>query len=134
MYTFSNRLKVFAIVLVILGAIGVVSGFMSSHKSLEDVKVMLAEEASHHGSDHADATHEVVVGDSHAEGSESHEVTESSHGHAESASASNEHSDDEHAEHVLHQVHNRPYAALYVAAFFFMMISLGVLAFYAVQY
>ena len=34
--------------------------------------------------------------------------------------------EDEHAEHVLHQIHNRPYAALYVAAFFFMMISLGV--------
>ena len=44
------------------------------------------------------------------------------------------HHDDEHAEHVLHQMHNRPYAALYVAAFFFMMISLGVLAFYGIQY
>ena len=41
---------------------------------------------------------------------------------------------DEHAEHVMHQIHNRPYAALYVAAFFFMMISLGALAFYAIQY
>ncbi|MDX1700492.1 MAG: hypothetical protein R3250_07745, partial [Melioribacteraceae bacterium] len=63
MYTFSNKLKVFAIVLIILGAIGVVSGFMNSHKSLEEVKVMLAEEASHHGSDHADDTHEVAAGD-----------------------------------------------------------------------
>ena len=34
----------------------------------------------------------------------------------------------------MHQIHNRPYAALYVAAFFFMMIALGVLAFYAIQY
>ena len=42
--------------------------------------------------------------------------------------------EDEHATHVLHQLHNRPYAALYVAAFFFMMISLGVLAFYGIQY
>ena len=33
----------------------------------------------------------------------------------------------------MHQIHNRPYAALYVAAFFFMMIALGVLAFYAIQ-
>jgi len=134
MYTFSNRLKVFAIVLVILGAIGVVSGFMSSHKSLEDVKVMLTEEASHHGSEHVDATHEVVAGDLHEEGTKSHEVTEDSHDQADSTVASTEHGDDEHAEHVLHQIHNRPYAALYVAAFFFMMISLGVLAFYAVQY
>jgi len=44
------------------------------------------------------------------------------------------HHDDSHAEHVLHQMHNRPYAALYIAAFFFFMISLGVLAFYAIQY
>jgi len=39
-----------------------------------------------------------------------------------------------HEEHALHQIHNRPYAALYVAAFFFFMIALGVLAFYAIQY
>ena len=41
---------------------------------------------------------------------------------------------DEHEEHVMHQIHNRPWSALYVAAFFFFMIALGVLAFYAIQY
>ena len=41
---------------------------------------------------------------------------------------------DEHALHVLHQLQNRPWAALYVAIFFFMMIALGVLAFYAIQH
>ena len=102
MYTFSNRLKVFAIVLVILGAIGVVSGFISSHKSLEDVKVMLVEEASH-GSEHVDATHEVVASDTHEEGSELHETTEGSNDHADSGNTITEHSNDEHAEHVLHQ-------------------------------
>ena len=51
------------------------------------------------------------------------------------AHSKNDHGHEkDHAEHVLHQIHNRPYAALYVAAFFFMMISLGVLAFYAIQY
>lgn len=39
-----------------------------------------------------------------------------------------------HLEHVLHQLQNKPWAAVYVAAFFFFMIALGVLAFYAVQY
>ena len=39
----------------------------------------------------------------------------------------------EHVEHVMHQIANRPWSALYVAAFFFMMIALGVLAFYAIQ-
>lgn len=39
-----------------------------------------------------------------------------------------------HLKHVLHQLENKPWAALYVAALFFMLISLGVLAFYAIQY
>jgi hypothetical protein len=38
-----------------------------------------------------------------------------------------------HLEHVLHQLQNKPWAALYVACIFFMLISLGVLAFYAIQ-
>jgi hypothetical protein len=42
--------------------------------------------------------------------------------------------DDKHAEHVQEQLAKRPWSALYVAAFFFMMISLGVLAFYAIQF
>ena len=107
MYTISNRLKIFSISLIILGALGWSYSYVNSHKSLEEVKEILAHESSH--------------GDSHED---SHEVA--NHG-----SESNE---DTHAEHVMHQIHNRPYAALYVAAFFFMMIALGVLAFYAIQY
>ncbi|GAA4234879.1 quinol:cytochrome C oxidoreductase [Postechiella marina] len=106
---------------MILGALGVGYGFMSSHQSLDDVKVMLAEEASGHGGHAEAATHEVA--DSHAASGEEH--------HAEQADA---HHGDAHAEHVMHQLHNRPWSALYVAAFFFMMIALGVLAFYAVQF
>jgi hypothetical protein len=34
---------------------------------------------------------------------------------------------------LLHQLQNKPWAALYVAAFFFMMIALGTLAFYAIN-
>lgn len=41
---------------------------------------------------------------------------------------------DEHALHLLHQLQNRPWAALYVAVFYFMMIALGVLVFYAIQH
>ena len=119
MYTISNRLKIFSISLIILGALGWSYSYVNSHKSLEEVKEILAYESSH--------------GDSHVD---SHEVT--NHGsdsgddsHSELSHHSNE---DTHAEHVMHQIHNRPYAALYVAAFFFMMIALGVLAFYAIQY
>ena len=39
----------------------------------------------------------------------------------------------EHVEHVFHQLQNKPWAALYVACIFFMLISLGALAFYAIQ-
>jgi hypothetical protein len=38
-----------------------------------------------------------------------------------------------HVEHVFHQLQNKPWAALYVACIFFMLIALGVLAFYAIQ-
>ncbi len=119
MYTFSNKLKTFSFILMILGALGVGYGFMTSHKSLDDVKTMLTEEASGHGGGHAEeATH--VVADSHGE-------------HGEVAHADDAHHGDAHAEHVMHQIHNRPWSALYVAAFFFMMIALGILAFYAIQ-
>ena len=39
----------------------------------------------------------------------------------------------EHVEHVKHQLQNKPWSALYVACIFFMLITMGVLAFYAIQ-
>lgn len=53
------------------------------------------------------------------------------HGHSHDAHAHDH--DEEHLEHVLHQLQNKPWAAVYVAALFFMLIALGVLAFYAIQ-
>ena len=57
--------------------------------------------------------------------------------HESDSHASDSHTSDSHEmshdEHVFHQLANRPWAALYVAAFFFFMISLGTLAFYAIQ-
>jgi len=51
MYTFSKRLKITSLVLIIVGAIGWISSYNSSHHlSLEDVKLLLAEEDAHHGS------------------------------------------------------------------------------------
>ena len=38
-----------------------------------------------------------------------------------------------HLEHVLHQLQNKPWSALYVACIFFMLLTMGVLAFYAIQ-
>lgn len=126
MYTISNRLKTFSIILIVLGVLGVAYGFMTSHKSLEDVKTMLAEEHSAHGGGHAvaDATHSETAMDAHSDVDEN-ETTASEH-----VKASH---DDEHAEHVKGQLAKRPWAALYVAALFFMLIALGALAFYAIN-
>lgn len=122
-YKISNRLRIGAIVLIIIGALGIVYGFYDSHKyeNVDDVKELLASE--HHG--HGDAT-------------EHHATTEAMHSEDAAHVEETAHAEDghkmSHEEHVLHQIHNRPYAALYVAAFFFFMIALGVLAFYAIQY
>jgi hypothetical protein len=71
----------------------------------------------------------------HAEAHGDHE------GHSEIAAGSKGHEDahDEHAEHKEHvkhvfsQLKNKPWSAVYVAALFFMLMSLGTLAFYAIQ-
>ncbi|MBT8319657.1 MAG: quinol:cytochrome C oxidoreductase, partial [Gramella sp.] len=141
MYTLSSKLKLTAIIFMIVGAIGLIYGFIAAPETVEDVKEMMASE--HHGEGHAadDATEihvEQLPGETvevedvqgyesevaHTEGAEHAEA-----GHGEEASH-----EDEHYEHILHQLQNKPWAALYVAAFFFFMISLGVLAFYAIQY
>jgi hypothetical protein len=49
------------------------------------------------------------------------------------AEVSHEHDPKAHAEHVLHQLQNKPWSALYVACIFFLLLSMGVLAFYAIQ-
>lgn len=119
-YKISNRLKIGAIVLIVLGFLGVGYGFMDAYQyeNVDDVKELLASE-SHHGDVHSDDDATELHADGDAHGAEAH--------------AADEHKMS-HEEHVLHQIHNRPYAALYVAAFFFFMIALGVLAFYAIQY
>lgn len=126
MYTFSNKLKIGAIVLILLGIVGWGYSYMNAHNTtVEDVKVMLAEEASEHGGDHS--------AEAETHNAASNQGEETSHGEEGTHDDAEAHG-DEHAEHVMHQIHNRPYSALYIAAFFFMMIALGALAFYAVQF
>ncbi|MEZ4803336.1 MAG: quinol:cytochrome C oxidoreductase [Gelidibacter sp.] len=162
MYTISNRLKTFSIILIVLGALGVAVGFMTSHKSLDEVNTMLANEHSAHGGGHAVST-ESHGTESHAtmdneasmeQHSETMTATDSSdmeamhseedapmmnhHEMEDNHTVAAEHSegnhDNEHAVHVQEQLAKRPWSALYVAAFFFMMIALGALAFYAIQF
>ncbi|WP_425235843.1 quinol:cytochrome C oxidoreductase [Ulvibacterium sp.] len=107
MYTFSSRLKIASIVMMIVGALGLGYGFITMPTSVEEAKAMVASHDDGHGGSHGEGTHANT--DSHGEHDASHD------------------------EHLLHQLQNKPWAALYVAAFFFFMIALGTLAFYAVQ-
>ncbi len=70
-YKISNRLKIGAIILIVLGLLGVGYGFMDSHhyETVDDVKELLASESSH-GASHDDAHAVESHGDDHAE--ESH--------------------------------------------------------------
>ncbi|MBP2832522.1 quinol:cytochrome C oxidoreductase [Aquimarina sp. U1-2] len=118
MYTLSNRLRLFSIIFMVVGLVGLIIGFASSPGSIEDVKEMMAAHDAH-GGDHG------------------HETTETYSGntvHAEHDLDKDKHSGDDHYLHILHQLQNKPWASLYVAAFFFFMIALGVLAFYAIQF
>ena len=161
MYTFSSKLKNLSFLLMLLGALGIGYGFFTAPKNTQDVEAILA---SSHGEHQVAAPHEVVsahkaevhvtevVKDSstlvanhldltaknieanHVAAAttvhETHEAKTKSHEVANDAHA--EHA--EHVEHVFHQLQNKPWAALYVAALFFMLIALGVLAFYAIQH
>ena len=120
MYTFSSKLKTFSLVLMALGLLGIGYGFYAAPKDIQAVEAILAADShGSHGVSKPTEGHE-VAGAHKAEAGE-HEV----------ASADAEHK--EHLEHVLHQLQNKPWAALYVACIFFLLVTLGVLAFYAIQ-
>jgi len=124
MYTLPNKLKLFAIIFMVVGAIGIVSGFLNAPANTAEVKEMLAS----HGDDHgAEASHE--VSNSHAD--EGHGEEDAHEGGHEEVGHGTE---EAHLEHTLHQLQNRPWSALYIACFFFFMIALGCLAFYAIQF
>ena len=65
MYQFTGKLKIFALVLMVLGIIGTIISFTSAPSTLEEAKEILAkQEASHHGghgaaNDHEENTHHV---------------------------------------------------------------------------
>lgn len=111
MYTFSSKLKTFSFILMIVGALGIGYGFFTAPKTTQEVETILnAESHGHHDAAQAHDTHSAKHHD---------------------AKADAEH--QEHLEHVLHQLQNKPWSALYVACIFFMLISLGTLAFYGIQ-
>ena len=134
MYTFAQRLKITAFALMGLGFIGLAIGFASAPSTVAEAQAMVADahggHVDAHGSEHS--SHDNHASDTHKEKNhhdDAHATTDT-HGehHADEA-----HGEDHHGEHLLHQLQNKPWAALYVAAFFFFMIALGTLMFYAIQ-
>lgn len=91
-----------------VGALFLATGFLSAPSTIEEAKAIVASHDDGHGSSHGEET-----------------------GHA--TESRGESHDAAHDKHLLDQLKNRPWSALYVAAFFFFMIALGALAFYAVQ-
>ncbi len=119
MYTLPNKLKLFAVIFMVVGAIGIISGFLTAPGTTAEVKEMMAD---HHGEDHNGHN---ALKEAH---NDSEEAAVGTHGE-------NAHDSEEaHLEHTLHQMQNRPWSALYIACFFFFMIALGCLAFYAIQW
>jgi len=182
MYTFSSKLKTFAFVLMVLGALGIGYSFFTAPKTVADAEKIIAAQDAHGGHGHAEhhaegapahheapeapavaeAAHDTAVaahdsvpgvadtaaavtaeapaapGDVHPDPAhEAHAEArhEGPHAHAEAAHEGHDaHADHkEHVEHVFHQLQNKPWSALYVGLLFFLLISVGVLAFYAIQ-
>ncbi len=150
MYTFSSKLKTFSLILMAVGLLGIGYGFYTAPKDIKEVEALLAAE-SHGGhaavKNEATEAHEAKAEAPIEKGHEATEAHEADQSHEMKAEAPIEkaheatetHEGDAHAEHeahlthVLHQLQNKPWAALYVACIFFLLISMGTLAFYAIQ-
>ena len=137
MFTLTNKIKTFSIALIVLGLLGIAYGFYSAPSTIEEAKEIVA--SSHHDDGHA-SIHDDHNNDDQLVSShglyESELISRGDYDQMRSEEHNSENSEDHemsHDEHVFHQLANRPWAAIYVAAFFFFMISLGTLAFYAIQ-
>jgi len=126
MYQFSGKLKLASIILMVVGLLGVGYGFWSAPKTVEEAKEMMAS----HGEDETLDSSKGEAKEIHAE--ENDDVNESNLKTSSNNSDANNDA-EEHAEHMFHQLQNKPWAAVYVALFYFLGISLLVLVFYAIQ-
>ena len=145
MYQFSKNLKIVSLSLMVVGALALGIGFLSAPNTVEEAKAMVADAHGHgghgdhgghdahdtHADDHKEEAHNDQDHKDHAD--VHHDTHDKDYGHAESHDAHGGGHGDSHDKHLLHQLQNRPWAATYVAALFFMMIALGALAFYAIQ-
>lgn len=146
MFEFSSRLKTISYVLILIGAISVGFSFLAGggHDDSHD------NHATAMHDEHGEASHDEHAADADDHGS--HATHHTAHGHndmpdtddftyhktASRATPENNHfySSPEHhdAEHVHHQMENKPWSNLLVNSFWALALGLGALFFMAVQY
>ena len=146
-YIFTKNIRNTSLTLIIIGALGLAYGFLSTPSSVSEAQdmVSVSDHKEGHESPSSDDHDQDVIEthqDDHAIKTSGHNSEGSTEIHQEdTTSLTSQHNDKvdsqehevDHGEHLLHQLQNRPWAALYVAALFFFMIPLGVLAFYAIN-
>ena len=111
-----------------------------AHAAMIESSYQSADHDNHAHDDHADETHD-YPGEAHAamiESTSESDNVDAEHGHYAHAEHDHdthvEHGHDAHAEHAAHQIANRPWSAIYVAAIFFLGLGLGQLFFLGIQY
>ena len=137
MYIFPKKIKSLSIYLMVAGFFGLAYGFLSAPKTIEESKAMIQENhGDHHGGEHKDhslGSHGASPNINNVTNYSDADMNVSSNTKLKNTEIHSESDNNEHDEHVYHQLANKPWAALYVSAFYFFMISLGVLAFYGIQ-
>lgn len=107
MYSFSPKLKLYSIILIVVGLVLFGVGYMLNHH-LDDAAITSMMESVHHGNEH--------------------------HTPMNSAELVGPQDQAAHLEHATHQVHNTPYAALLTASMLFFGISACALFFLSIQH
>ena len=99
MYQFSGKLKTIALALMVVGALGVISGFLTTPSSVAEVKEQLHNAHQAHGAHGAPAHHEEQAAGHSSEVSHETHATQEENSHHDELSE-----EDAHAAHVFHQL------------------------------
>ena len=119
MFEFTSKAKRVAYLLIIIGLVGVVIGFVKNGSSHEEGNQDHGHaQVEAHAEEHNDEHH--ASADEHAAGEHSDHAEEAGH--------------DAHGGGDNHHQENKPWAALFVNAIFFLGIGIGALFFLALQY
>ena len=123
MYTFTNKLRNFSIILMVVGFFGLTYGFLTSPKTVEEATAMV--DAPHHGDGHGhNDVHSKTTNNDDADSMKSYPLLEEVHRTMVEITTVN-------ICFTNYKInHGRP---LCFGIFFFMMIALGTLAFYAIN-